>query len=1042
MADPVFRTVLTPYGRQKMAAATANAPVKIQRMAFGDGNGATPVITNATAGLVHQVYVADLNTFAPDPVNPPYQIAEVVLDTNVGGFTVREIALLDDTGQAVAVGSTPTTYKPLPSEGSAKEAVFRMVIEFGTDANVALVIDGAVVYATRAYAELVAKNSADALAAKMAFTGQVALQETMLPGLRSVPGFAELVALAPPAAGAAGPAGIRLTVVGYTAATPRVGGGNVVWDPTSTAAHNDITVWRPAATAAADPGRWVRDLNGPLTPFHGGAVSTLADRTDALIPIARWAAIIATTALIHGFTLGGGAFRVSQPVSLNLALNKVGDLTGQLQGDFASEGALLTLVNGSNADLRGSLSLTSGTNAWADRTIGSALSVVNCNGMRLPNVYTEGFKYDGVYSPANQNSNGVSVGRIFTRATGTSVNDGVYGVLNVSAARNSNGANDNGGYGQRGYLTLDRLLPTPMVSAGRVILVVAGEPYAVLAQDAASKQVTTFPWLSPAALAAATATAIFGAALHLEGGDSGEWQVGMLAAQNTGTCYDGRSLYAAKIDRITAEGVNAAAILAAGMFNVHYGFTVGQLYCEGNTFDLLQRSTGNLGACVQSNIALNLAKCFNISCPQLAGQARRHALLDVAFLGAQVTVSGPNGGNLSVAESLVLKPVPNGKEIPVLRANTSTVTLDFDPVASQTFGPRVVEFFAYHPVGVNYGTVRPLTVQLTPALLAAGHAIAGADATSKQLVIQPSIKPLRITAVIDGLTWYVATDCLDPQGRAPALAPASAVPGAVYQDTANGNKLTYNDAGTRILLGAVQSVAGRKGDVTLALADIPNAAALAVGGAGQTFTGRHVFSADVADTNFASHTVKMPTTFSVVALATRVIGPAGAVVHSVDGGGNSVGATFQASAGLKASPTSDLLTGYNSNVNWSPVLSGGTTAGAPTTASPPVANYTADNNHVRVTYFDATLTAKGGAAGDVRISLPKTAGARGGMLKVIPSNFTYPSLGSVTGLLLLIAPNATFGTLYYEKSTGAIAPVPWADVADTSRFLFSGQYDA
>jgi phage-related tail fiber protein len=147
-----FYTLITNNGQAKIANALAlGQQIQLTEMALGDGagNATTPVQTQTS--LVRQVYRAQLNQLSIDSTNPNYVIAELVVPSDVGGWTVREIGLYDVDGTMIAVGNFPETYKPQLSEGASRDLVVRIIIEVSNASVVQLKIDPSVVLASRSW---------------------------------------------------------------------------------------------------------------------------------------------------------------------------------------------------------------------------------------------------------------------------------------------------------------------------------------------------------------------------------------------------------------------------------------------------------------------------------------------------------------------------------------------------------------------------------------------------------------------------------------------------------------------------------------------------------------------------------------------------------------------------------------------------------------------------------------------------------------------------------------------------------------------------
>lgn len=145
-----FFTILTSVGQAKIANAIAlGQQIQLTEMALGDGNGNATNPVQSQTGLVRQVYRAQLNQLSTDPANPNYVIAELVVPSEAGGWTVREVGLYDVDGNLIAVGNFPETYKPVLAEGASRDLVVRIIIEVSNASVVQLKIDPSIVLASR-----------------------------------------------------------------------------------------------------------------------------------------------------------------------------------------------------------------------------------------------------------------------------------------------------------------------------------------------------------------------------------------------------------------------------------------------------------------------------------------------------------------------------------------------------------------------------------------------------------------------------------------------------------------------------------------------------------------------------------------------------------------------------------------------------------------------------------------------------------------------------------------------------------------------------
>ncbi|ELN4703506.1 phage tail protein, partial [Escherichia coli] len=106
-------------------------------------------------------------------------IAEQVIPESVGGWWIREIGLLDNTGALIAIANCAPSYKPQLAEGSGRTQTVRMVLIVNNTGSVELKIDPSVVLATREYCDnaiTTAINRQDAKASvRAATTANIAL---------------------------------------------------------------------------------------------------------------------------------------------------------------------------------------------------------------------------------------------------------------------------------------------------------------------------------------------------------------------------------------------------------------------------------------------------------------------------------------------------------------------------------------------------------------------------------------------------------------------------------------------------------------------------------------------------------------------------------------------------------------------------------------------------------------------------------------------------------------------------------------------------
>lgn len=148
---PAYQSIFTNLGLAKVAKAIADdVPLSLTTMKVGDGNGnpTTPIPTQTDlVRVVHSTTLSLLNV--PNPAQPQVVLAEAVVTAAYGGWTIREAGLYDADGDLIIVCNMPSAYKPLPSEGSSRDLVVRIVFQISNSDAVTMLVDNSVTIATR-----------------------------------------------------------------------------------------------------------------------------------------------------------------------------------------------------------------------------------------------------------------------------------------------------------------------------------------------------------------------------------------------------------------------------------------------------------------------------------------------------------------------------------------------------------------------------------------------------------------------------------------------------------------------------------------------------------------------------------------------------------------------------------------------------------------------------------------------------------------------------------------------------------------------------
>ena len=148
-----FSTVHTTYGLSRISSAEATGtPINLTHFAVGDGSGVPVLPLPGWTALANERWRTTINRIVLDPAHPGRVYIEAVIPFDVGGWTIREIGIFDDSGQLFAAGNFPDVYKTVPSDGSSNDMVVRVELFVLNTAVITLIVDPAVAIATQAWA--------------------------------------------------------------------------------------------------------------------------------------------------------------------------------------------------------------------------------------------------------------------------------------------------------------------------------------------------------------------------------------------------------------------------------------------------------------------------------------------------------------------------------------------------------------------------------------------------------------------------------------------------------------------------------------------------------------------------------------------------------------------------------------------------------------------------------------------------------------------------------------------------------------------------
>lgn len=126
-----YKTLVTDKGNAKIALAVLNGEkINVTTAVVGDGGGTYYSPTPDMTALKHEVWRGDIANKEINAASANMVDVKIVLDGSVGGFTVREIGLLDADGDLIAICNTPDTEKAVILDGIAATLTLIMHVVF------------------------------------------------------------------------------------------------------------------------------------------------------------------------------------------------------------------------------------------------------------------------------------------------------------------------------------------------------------------------------------------------------------------------------------------------------------------------------------------------------------------------------------------------------------------------------------------------------------------------------------------------------------------------------------------------------------------------------------------------------------------------------------------------------------------------------------------------------------------------------------------------------------------------------------------------
>ncbi len=137
-----FYSIITKKGFKLITEAIANeTKINLEYIAVGDSNGAYYEPNEEQTTLVNEKYRARISEVTE-------LVAKAQIPNDVGGFYIREIGVLDNQNNLILIAKQPETYKPIISQGSAKELWIKVIIQAINSEVLELKVDTSIQTAT------------------------------------------------------------------------------------------------------------------------------------------------------------------------------------------------------------------------------------------------------------------------------------------------------------------------------------------------------------------------------------------------------------------------------------------------------------------------------------------------------------------------------------------------------------------------------------------------------------------------------------------------------------------------------------------------------------------------------------------------------------------------------------------------------------------------------------------------------------------------------------------------------------------------------
>lgn len=151
-----YYSVVTDVGNVLMTEALVKGTkLSVSEIAVGDGGGAYYQPDPEMTELKNELWRGPVNSCEISSTSDNILIVNGIIPGEVGGFTIREMAVFADTGEMIAIANTPSTPKVNIVDGIINELSLAIEIALLNGSVINLLVDPHIVTATKADIEMV-----------------------------------------------------------------------------------------------------------------------------------------------------------------------------------------------------------------------------------------------------------------------------------------------------------------------------------------------------------------------------------------------------------------------------------------------------------------------------------------------------------------------------------------------------------------------------------------------------------------------------------------------------------------------------------------------------------------------------------------------------------------------------------------------------------------------------------------------------------------------------------------------------------------------